>query len=228
MPPPREANPRGHGKGWWFLKDSELSHRGLTACLKGNDTFGAATAIPRGPAKTNSGKFSLLSHGKSWGRPHTAAVNHPHVLPATRAGMGTGIGTCPHRHSWPLPCSKAAAGLTVQLVMGARAGVLPCRMGASTLSPAARLDAAPEEDVAMPGPIPAPGRTVGSACASGVRGSSQPCGRPCTRGQKGGGELGGARLRDVAQGSPRTWGCRAGLDAGPAAGFGTDRGWLVV
>lgn len=182
------ATSQGHRKGCRFLRDPEPSHRGLTACLKGPDAFGAATAVPQGLEKTNSGKFSLLSHGKSRGRPHVAAVNHHHTLPAARAGtgMGTAMAMCPRRQPRALPCSPAAAGLTVRPMTRVR--VLPCRVGSSTLSPAARLDVAPAEDVAMPGSIPAPGQAVGWARASGVRGGSRPCGCPHTRGRRGVGE----------------------------------------
>lgn len=186
------ATSQGHRKGRWFLGDPEPSHRGLTACLKGPDAFGAATAVPQGPEKTNSGKFSLLSHGKSRGRLRAAAVNHHHTLPAARAGtgMGTAMAMCPRRQPRALPRSPAAAGLTMGPTVQptTRARVLPCRVGSSTLSPAAGLDVAPAEDVATPGPIPAPGWAVGWARASGVRGGSRPCGRPRTRGRKGVGE----------------------------------------
>ena len=141
-----------------------LSHTRPDRISQGDRRLGGHRHHPSGIRENKQQQVFALVSWKKWGHARTGAVNHHHAGPAARAGMGTGMGMCPH-HPQPLPCSPAARGTAGDR---GRAEVLPCQGGASTLGPAACLDAAPAGDGAMPGPIPAPGRAVVSAPASGV------------------------------------------------------------
>lgn len=166
---------------------------------KGTNTFGATAAVPPGQEQTNSGKFSLLSHGKSWGRPHPSAVSHRHALPAAPHGDGDGVGDG-DRVTTPPPPQRPPQGTAAEPV-----AVLPCRAGATRRPQPHRP---PHAACCNPWPHPSPGI---SAAQPGL----------ASEGQEGGGGS-GRRAADVEPGS---LGCAGQAGAGAAA---AGRGQLEV
>lgn len=188
LPPPGRGIPGDLGKGWWFLRDPEPSHQGLTACPQSPSACGALPSLGSGESKQRQ-VFTLAS----WKKPGPSSESPARA--ASRPCHGRGTRTCSRCHAWPLPCSPVSVGPLVQLPTAGEAGVLLCWVGASTRSPAG---SAPEEGVATPGPVPAPRWAVGSMRLGGAR-RRQPCSHPHTRGWRRGVTMGDCGTRPRAQ-----------------------------
>lgn len=214
LPPPRRGIPGDLGKGWWFLRDPEPSHQGLTACPQSPNACGALPSLGSGGNKQQQ-VFTLAS----WKKPGPSSESPARAASCPCHGRGTR--TCSRCHAWPLPCSPVSVGPMVQLPTAGEAGVLLCWGGAST---PARRDQPPRRVSQHLAPSQ-PRDGLWDRCASGVRSGAQPCSHPHTRGWRRGVTMGDCGTRPRAQ--PGHGGTERGQPQDQPLGLTWAWGWRV-